>query len=131
MRFAMALAASLLFAVSVLAAECPDQTQSGMNECAANDFKKADADLNRAYKSIIDRIKDEGTLKAKLVDAQKKWIAFRDAECAFSAAGQEGGSIYPMIVSGCLEAVTAARTKELQNYLKCEKGVFGCPVPAK
>jgi len=131
MRFAMALAASLLFAVSTLAAECPDQTQAGMNECAANDYKKADAALNRVYKTIMDRLKDEGPLKAKLVDAQKKWVAFRDAQCAFNAAGEEGGSIYPMIASGCLEAVTATRIKELQAYLKCEEGVLGCPVPAK
>jgi len=124
------LAFALLSVASAAAGDCPDQTQTGLNQCAAEAHKKADEELNRAYKKIVERLKGEETARALLADAQKKWIAFREAECAFQGSASVGGSIHPMIVSECLESVTARRTKELRYYLKCEEGDLSCPVPA-
>jgi hypothetical protein len=39
---------------------------------------------------------DEAT-KKRLKEAQRAWIAFRDAECDFATSGSRDGSIYPMI----------------------------------
>ena len=111
--------------------DCPDQTQRGLDVCADAAYKKADAGLNGAYKAILGRLKDDGAKTKLLVTAQKDWLSFRDAECAFSASGVAGGSIQPMVISLCLEKVTKERTKDLGVYLKCEEGDTECPVPAQ
>jgi len=111
-----------------LAAECPDQTQRGLDECAGASFKRADAALNRAYKEIVHRLKDDAAKTKLLVQAQKAWLNWRDAECAFSSSGVQGGSIYPMIVAQCQEKQTRARMKDLRGYLTCAEGDLDCPV---
>jgi uncharacterized protein YecT (DUF1311 family) len=58
-------------------------------------------------------------------------VAFRDAECKFSASGAQGGSIQPMIASICQTDVTKARTEALRHYLDCKEGDMSCPVPAQ
>ena len=123
---------AMLIAVPVAYAyDCPDQTQPGLDVCADAAYKKADAGLNGAYKDILRRLKDDGAKTKLLVTAQKAWLTFRDAECAFSASGVAGGSIQPMVISLCLEKVTKERTKDLGVYLKCEEGDTECPVPAQ
>ena len=81
--------------------ECADQTQSGLDRCAQAAYDKADGALNRSYKEIVRRLKDDAATTKLLVTAQKAWIAYRDAECAFSSSANAGGSIYPMVVSNC------------------------------
>jgi len=122
--------ASLWAAPAALAYECQDQTQRGLDICADANFQKADAALNASYKEIVRRLKDDAPTTKLLVTAQKAWLAYRDAECAFSSSANSGGSIYPMVFSICLEEVTQQRTKELGVFLKCGDGDTGCPVPA-
>ena len=51
---------------------------------------------------------------AALRDAQRAWIAFRDRACEVEGMRYEGGSIQPMIVAGCLERLTRARSEDLR-----------------
>jgi len=129
--FALVALAMLGVATPGLALDCKDQTQSGLNQCADASYQKADAALNGAYKQILHRLKDDAATTKLLAQAQKAWIAWRDAECTFAASASVGGSIYPMEVSICLEAQTKKRTQDLGGYLKCEEGGLGCPVPAE
>jgi len=107
-----------------------DQGQSGMNICADADFKASDARLNADYHEIMKRLSGDAIARKLLQEAQRAWIAFRDAECKFSSSGVEGGSIYPLVYSGCLQTLTDARVKQLGSYLKCDEGDTSCPVPA-
>ncbi len=107
-----------------------DESQMGMNICADADYKAEDAKLNRAYREIVKRLSDSPEDKKLLQAAQRDWIAFRDAECAFATNDSKDGSIYPMLLSQCLADLTAARTKQLGGYLDCEEGDMSCPVPA-
>ena len=84
--------------------------------------------MNGAYREILRRLGGDAHAKQLLVAAQKAWIAFRDAECAFAVSSSEGGSIYPMEYSLCLEDQTKKRIKELQAYFHCEEGDLACPV---
>ena len=86
-------------------AACPGDTQTQMNICAANDYAQTDKELNSAWRKLQ---KSEA-----LIAAQRAWIAFRDAECAFRAAQFEGGSIAPLIRSTCLAELTQQRTNML------------------
>ncbi|TCW84931.1 hypothetical protein C5O80_06715 [Burkholderia sp. SRS-46] len=110
-------------------ANAPDQ--AAMSACADRAYKKSDAELNRAYQAVTTRVRDNRPLSDKLVSAQRAWVAYRDAECGFSSTGAEGGSVYPMVVSMCLDDLTKARTESLQGYLSCDEGDLACPVPAK
>ena len=102
-----------LFLLSMLAlfgpdhamAECSGNTQSEMNECAANDYKLANRDLN-AYYSKLEKT-DE------LVKAERAWIAYRDAECNYQAKPFAGGSAAPMVLASCLADLTKQRLQQL------------------
>lgn len=104
--------------------------QATMNECADKALKASDTELNALYKQIEARLKDDQDKTKLLISAQKAWIAFRDAECNFSATGVAGGSVYPMIVLQCRDGLTQNRVKDFKNYLSCEEGDLSCPVPS-
>lgn len=103
--------------------------QATMNQCAGQDFKAADKELNTVYQQISGRLKDNPDGKKLLVSAQRAWLGFRDAECKFSSSGVTGGSVYPWVYSSCLTGLTKVRVEALKQYLKCEEGDMSCPVP--
>lgn len=92
-----------------------DQTQTGMNICAKADFDAADAKLNQLYKQLAG--KAEGDEKKALRDAQRAWVAYRDAECIYETAGPEGGSIRPMEEWQCATALTTARIGDFAKFI--------------
>jgi uncharacterized protein YecT (DUF1311 family) len=92
-------------------------TQLEMNHCAYKSFKAADTELNQVYRQLRNNYK--GTAQDRqLVDAQLAWIKFRDTDCKFSADRFKGGSIAPLIYSGCQEGLTKERIRSLNNYLE-------------
>ena len=112
MRFALSLVFGLMGSAALAA--CPGQSQLEMNECAAADYQRADAALNAAWgpaKSFADNAGTGG----QLLDAQRKWIAFRDAACLAEADLFRGGSIRPLIWYTCLTRLTQRRTEDLLN----------------
>ncbi len=133
------LAVGLAAALLVQAAQASDdpcfekaQTQAALNQCASEAYKRADTDLNRFYKQIMARLGTDDAVRQRLVDAQRKWLQFRDAECAFQTIQTAGGSIHPMNVSGCLTDLTRERVMQLQSHLSCAQaaGEGGtCAVP--
>ncbi|WJK08170.1 lysozyme inhibitor LprI family protein [Pseudomonas fluorescens] len=129
-RLLLALTPFLFTSIAHAAVDCANASdQATMNQCAAQENKAADKELNTVYQQITARLKDNPDGKKLLVSAQRAWIGFRDAECKFSASGVKGGSMYPMIHSSCITRVTKDRTEALKQYLKCEEGDVGCPVP--
>lgn len=86
-------------------------TQIDMNQCAGARAKRADAALNVAWGKLLAKA---GPAKPGYVAAQRLWIQFRDAECKAEAKINEGGSIQPMVIAGCLADLTEARTKRIQ-----------------
>lgn len=106
--------------------DCRNGPQTTLNECAAAEFRAADARLNAAYRKVTGRLTEESARRS-LVEAQRAWIRFRDAECGFDTNVYEGGSIRPMMVSECLKRLTEQRTADLNTYLSCNQD--GCAVP--
>jgi uncharacterized protein YecT (DUF1311 family) len=122
----------LLFTTVAHAVDCDNATdQATMNQCAAQQNKAADKELNTLYQQITARLKDSPDSKKQLIGAQRAWIGFRDAECRFSASGVEGGSVYPLIYGDCITELTKARVETFKNYLKCQEGDMSCPVPGQ
>ena len=129
-RLLLALTPLLFFTTVAHAVDCDQASdQATMNQCAAQQNKAADKELNALYQQITARLKGSPDSKKLLVGAQRAWIGFRDAECKFSASGVEGGSVYPLIYSDCITELTKARVETFKNYLKCQEGDMSCPVP--
>ena len=111
-RFLLALT-PLLFTHLALAADCDNATdQATMNQCATQQDKAADKELNALYQQITGRLKSDQDRKV-------------------SDSGVEGGSVYPMIYGNCITELTRARVETFKNYLKCQEGDMGCPVPGQ
>ncbi|WP_051234078.1 lysozyme inhibitor LprI family protein [Halomonas halocynthiae] len=118
---------TVLFGMSFNAqsAECNHAVdQSTLNRCADQEFEAADARLNTTYKVLAQQL-DAASLE-RLRQAQRAWVSYRDAQCAFESGPSKDGSIYPMILSGCMEEATTARTSELEAHLSCEEGDVSC-----
>jgi uncharacterized protein YecT (DUF1311 family) len=111
----MVVAAAVLFAAApARAGECTEpMDQVTMNICADKDYRAADAVLNKTYKTAMDGLDGDG--RELLKASERAWVAFRDAECKYEAAPNEGGTIYPLIYSGCLTRLTKARTAQLKE----------------
>jgi uncharacterized protein YecT (DUF1311 family) len=139
MRSSWVLVALAALALAALATGSPARaddcatagTQYAMDQCAEQSFKETDAELNALYRQITVRLTANQQTTQSLVSAQKAWLLFRDAECKFVASASEGGSVHPMIVTGCLDHETAKRVDELKIFLKCTEGDLACPVPAR
>ncbi len=120
----------LLASASAHAAQCDpkDESQMGLNLCAAAGYSASDNKLNAAYGQIMKRLSDDADSRKLLQTSQRAWVAFRDAECKFSVGASSDGSIYPMLVSQCLQGMTDDRIKQLDHYLHCQEGDLSCPV---
>jgi uncharacterized protein YecT (DUF1311 family) len=92
---------------------------------------RADRRQSALYKQITGRLRANKATTKLLVIAQRAWMAFRDAECAFSTSGVSGGSAYGMIQAICLDRLTSKRIDDFKTYLRCEEGDMGCPVPPR
>lgn len=99
--------------------------QQDMNHCAWLDFEAADAELNAVWKEAKAAAKAmdvefeepmKGAEKA-LIAGQRGWIAYRDGQCELAGWEAHGGSMEPMLVSGCMAELTRARTKELKDFI--------------
>ena len=96
---------------------CEDaQTQADMNICWGNEYKKADAALNKTYQELAAKL--DADEKMQLKTAENAWLKYRDTNCEFVADQYKGGSIRPMIAAICLADVTNNRATELKNQIK-------------
>ncbi len=91
-------------------------SQAQMTACSAAGVSKSDEALNAAYQRLLAQLPD-GQSRKDLRKAEKAWLGFRDAACAFEGDSVEGGSLQPMIVSQCISALTRERTHGLQTEL--------------
>jgi uncharacterized protein YecT (DUF1311 family) len=123
-------AAALTLSSSAHAEDCQNAaSQREMNSCASAAYEKSDAELNALYKQVTARLKGDAKQTKLLVAAQRAWIAFRDAECAFVGEPTADGSANPLVRANCLDRITSARAADFKSYLQCAEGDVSCPLP--
>lgn len=104
-------------------ADCSEANSTvEISQCFERELQRADAELNRAYQVALKGARDDSALPASLKgrweatlrEAQRKWVAFRDADCK-ELIGYEwyGGTGMGSAVLSCMADKTKARTKEL------------------
>lgn len=110
--------------------ECDEQAaemgvQQEMNICAHRDYLIADAALNAQWRLTRQAMRERDSEADKpdwddrpgyfdtLLEAQRAWIAYRDAHCRSEGYAARGGSLEPLLVSTCKTHLTKLRTAQL------------------
>jgi uncharacterized protein YecT (DUF1311 family) len=94
-------------------------SQAEASACAHEEYKAADAELNRVYGQLAGVLDAED--KAALKESELAWIKYRDAACVFESSQYKGGTMRGMIESFCLARVTKARTAELKDQFELRR----------
>jgi uncharacterized protein YecT (DUF1311 family) len=82
-----------------------------MIACISAETKRQDVRLNEHYNKLSSKL--SANRKKALVEAQRSWMKFRDANCRFYY-DPEGGSSARMTADECLLNTTADRVRELK-----------------
>lgn len=99
-------------------AECLEKAGGvtvAMQDCIKEELQRQDNRLGSAYKALMDSVSEKR--RPQLRDAQRKWIAFRDANCKFYDDPQ-GGSAARIAANECVVTLTADRAHELETLGK-------------
>lgn len=102
---------------SKLFSTCMDKSggvTSSMVECIVTKNKLQDARLSKAYKALGAEL--PAARKTQLLEAQRAWIKFRDANCTFYF-DPDGGSMERVSANDCVMRATTERARELE-FLK-------------
>jgi uncharacterized protein YecT (DUF1311 family) len=123
--------AVLLVSLLISMAHIHAQTQAEMNATAREHFARADADLNKTYQAVLKKLPDAES-KQKLKEAQRAWIASRDAEATRAADEVRGGSMAPTLRYETMTELTQQRIKQLKTRLaeKATPGEEGTATPS-
>lgn len=97
-----------------LAACYQEANQVAIGRCIARRRAEADDDLNAVYNDLMTRL--TGPQQRQLRDAERAWIRFRDANCAWHRAMFGGGSGGGIGELECLYTTTRARADELSQW---------------
>lgn len=101
--------------------------QSEMNICAANEYIAADEALNAQWRetaAVMRRLDDYDHDDGRpgyfetLLEAQRAWLAYRDASCRLEGYDARGGSLEPLLASTCLTHLTRLRIDELRDLTR-------------
>jgi len=99
-------------------------TTPDINECASVEQKKVEARLNTTYKTVLAYldhadpiIKDDAaSAKLKLIEAQRAWIKFREADCQAQYEFNASGTIRTVLWISCMQAHAEQRTRDLESF---------------
>jgi uncharacterized protein YecT (DUF1311 family) len=97
-------------------------TQSELTQCAGEDAKRADAELNRVYQQLLLKARGDEHAIAKVRASQRAWLSFRDAQLSALFPREdkqaEYGSMYPMCYANFAAEMTRQRTEQLRRMLE-------------
>jgi uncharacterized protein YecT (DUF1311 family) len=82
-----------------------------MTNCILAETARQDAKLNERYKKLISKLSKQR--QTALIEAQRAWIRFRDANCGFYD-DPEGGSAARLIANECFLKAIVDRAEELK-----------------
>jgi len=94
-----------------------DGTTYDMSVCLSKILKKTDAELNAVYKQALEVAKDPFTPQdvRNLKEAERKWIAYRDAACKAEYSLWGGGTGGPLANLRCLIRITQQRIDDIKS----------------
>ena len=111
---------------SCMAEEDGGETTLGISLCLSSEAEVWDVFLNEEYQKSMSWAKSAdqedqeyfpefANRASALRDAQRAWIAFRDAECSLAYAAWGAGSMRHIAGNDCIMTLTAKRAIEVRN----------------
>ena len=118
-------------ALCYAACEAATHSNPEYKACLARAADRADAALNQAYKTLQDKIRAAAKEMGQepdvqfnnLKDAQKQWIAYRDANCTLEDSLAFGGTAIGGNYSSCLCALSYERINDFERMTKQVMGL--------
>ena len=107
--------------------DCDDpQGQQRMNFCSSLEFGAAEAALDEQWELTamamreadagVDRERDlQRGFYETLLQGQRAWLLYRDAQCLLESFEARGGSMQPMLEDFCMTYMTELRTQQLRD----------------
>ncbi|WP_349568809.1 lysozyme inhibitor LprI family protein [Azotobacter salinestris] len=122
---ALCLSATLPSAASEAPIDCEAAVSTpDLEHCAALEQAKVERKLNAAYQKLVQHLSQPDTelddytaMRQKLLEAQRAWIRFREADCAAQYVMHASGTIRTLVHIGCMQERAEQRIKELENYV--------------
>jgi uncharacterized protein YecT (DUF1311 family) len=90
-----------------------EMTTPGMADCHANALELWEAEIERCYKRLEKSLEPQQL--ATVVEAQKKWIEFRQAETVAIGALYTEGTISQIFRASAVEDLVRQRARDLQK----------------
>ncbi|WP_271198499.1 lysozyme inhibitor LprI family protein [Pseudomonas turukhanskensis] len=109
----------VLLATCLLAA----QAQAGAS------YEASKAELESLYQQLKDHWPSSDLHRKRLINSQRAWHAFRDAECEFVSTNEDHTN-HIDTYEQCTLALTLERHRALQQYLHCVNSGSECAVAA-
>ncbi|WP_396331611.1 lysozyme inhibitor LprI family protein [Burkholderia anthina] len=93
----------------------PNCSSSESSSCLKVFVDKADARLNLLYQGLLRQLNSEPEVKQALIESERRWIAFRDANCRIPSAYYRG-TLHDYMVQSCMFDLTKQRAEELRKF---------------
>ncbi|MBM3544841.1 MAG: DUF1311 domain-containing protein [Alphaproteobacteria bacterium] len=97
--------------------EAPDANTASLVACHMREQTIWDGYLNTWYGEAQNKLKGDTASGDALKQAQRAWIAFRDAKCAYWEKRYAGGTIVAVLTGDCMRVETGIRALEVRAIL--------------
>ena len=84
----------------------------------ASRLREKERELDSFVAAIPDNVRLVDGELDMLLDSQKKWLSFRNAQCDFVTLRYKGGTIWSLLWSAQARALTEERSSELKRWLQ-------------
>ncbi|MEN0106358.1 MAG: lysozyme inhibitor LprI family protein [Pseudomonas sp.] len=118
----LALPVLLLLLANPAAATCADAS------CVPSTAAQAREQLEITYQQLLKHWANEHLHRQRLINSQRIWRSFRDAECELAATNENPGE-HIDAYERCDQALSQERTRALQRYLRCAETNVDCVTP--
>lgn len=103
--------------IGIVADPCPNAPGANtftIVACHMREQKIWDGYLNEWYGEAEKRLADEPVALTALKDAERAWIAFRDAKCGYWEKRYAGGTFASVVTGDCMRVETGRRALEMR-----------------
>lgn len=106
--------------------DCSNETaQMALNQCTGDNLAAANAALGKLYGKML-ALESDPKDKETFRDVERAWVAYKDKQCQWETAGDQGGSIWAMEYNQCEIEKTDARIHELMRSAGCTGSAAFC-----
>lgn len=116
-----------LLTSAAYASPCADDQDSG---CANSAVQLAKGELESRYQHLLEQLGQGSVRYKRLINAQRTWQTFRDAECEYLTTYGEQNGQHAQNYDRCVQDMTEQRTRALQHYQQCDNASDECTIDA-